>query len=447
MADRPQSGVFTEDAPAQSTGAFTEVPTNPDLTTQDSHSYAGSVASQKIRDLAAMAPTAQPTVEKLWEFYDKAYSDAENFKKSQTEAALAQMRQQQQKVWELTPQKGGLSPIQVEAAQRAQIEQAAAQKKEGPSAAAASQAQGGAFIQRESKDYGDKISAIAVDFDGIDRLSKLHDQMTASSPIGTGGFLKSAFGHTREAAINMSQDARNYFQLADLLTPTFGKGIQGDLPAATTKANIIEMMDKNVIPNEIDNPQSAHNKWFNLYNQAYNVLLKTRDQMKTEGQDPTRANDMLVDANKWLTTHKDWDPVRSQPLVQSGTSPQTNQVVNEQVNAAIGAQQNAQAAQQSLPPGPKPNTDMSLAPPGYGAPAAPPQTVYPQISNDPGTPGAPAGVQWLVNAGRQAGPELGRGVNEIGQFLQFLSPKQGGPLAAGALPPDMSAPNPLMWGR
>ena len=423
MADRPQSGVFTEDAPAQSTGAFTEVPTNPDLTTQDSHSYAGSVASQKIRDLAAMAPTAQPTVEKLWEFYDKAYSDAENFKKSQTEAALAQMRQQQQKVWELTPQKGGLSPIQVEAAQRAQIEQAAAQKKEGPSAAAASQAQGGAFIQRESKDYGDKISAIGVDFDGIDRLSKLHDQMTASSPIGTGGFLKSAFGHTREAAINMSQDARNYFQLADLLTPTFGKGIQGDLPAATTKANIIEMMDKNVVPNEIDNPQSAHNKWFNLFNQAYDVLSHTRDQMKTEGQDPTRVNDLLVDAQKWLKTHSDWDPVRSQPIVQQGTSAQTNQIVNT-VNAAIGAK-TVQAGQQAGPvwaPRPSP-----VAPPG--------QITYPQIASDPGTPLAPAGIQALVNAPGQ-----------VGQTVQRLAPQPGGPLV-NALPPDMASPNPRAWGQ
>src|SRR5215472_4109664 len=324
MAD--QFGTFTETQPQF--GTFTEAAPNPDMTTQDSHSYAISRASQQVRDLAAMAPTAQPTVEKMQEFYDKAYTDAENFKKSQTEADLAQARERRQKVWELTPQQVGsqnLSPIQVEALERAKIQQQQEQAKEGASAQAYSAEHGGAYTKAEQPAYGDKISAIAVDFDGIDRLSKLHDQMTATSPIGTGGFIKSAFGHTREAAINMSQDARNYFQLADLLTPTFGKGIQGDLPAATTKANIIEMMDKNVIPNEIDNPQSAHNKWFNLYNQAFDVASKLRDQMKTQGQDTSRINDMLVDGGKWLNAHKDWDPVRSQPLVQQGISNEANQ--------------------------------------------------------------------------------------------------------------------------
>jgi hypothetical protein len=401
---------------------------------QDSHSYAASVVNQKITDLAQMAPTALPTVEKLWDFYDKAYSDSEAFKKGQAEANIAQARQQQQKYWELTPQQpSGLSPIQVEAAQRAQIAQQAEQQKEGASATAYSQSHGGAYTTKEQPAYGDKISAIAVDMDGIDRLSKLHDQMTESAPIGTGGFAKSFFGHTREAAINMSQDARNYFQLADLLTPTFGKGIQGDLPAATTKANIIEMMDKNVVPNEIDNPQSAHNKWFNLYNQSQDVLSKTRDQMKAMGQDPTRINDLLVDGNNWLKAHKDWDPVRSQPLVQSGTSPQAQQVVNAQVNAAIGAGQQAQPQQaQNLPPSPRPNAQVSLAPPAYGAP---PQPIYGSTANDPGTPPAPGMIQGLVNLPGQAGA-----------VAKSLLPRQGGPLA-NALPPDMSAPNPLMWGR
>jgi len=443
-------GTFTETQPQF--GTFTEAEKNPDMTRQDSHSYAVARATQQVRDLAAMAPTAQPTVEKMQDLYDKAYSDAEAFKKSQVEATLAQQRTQQQKIWELTPQgPGGLSPTQVEAAQRAQIAEQQEQWKEGPSAVRAALSQPGGLaggkIAAEPKEAGDKISAIAVDFDGLNRLAQLHDQMTANAPLETGGILKSWLGHSREAAINTSSDARNYFQLADLLTPTFGKGIQGDLPAATTKANIIEMMDKNVIPNEIDNAPSAHNKFFNLYNQAYDVLSKTRDQMKVAGQDTSRINDLLVDGGNWLKAHSGWDPVRSQPLVQPGTSPQNNQIVNAQVNAAIGAQQNAQQAQAALPPSPRPNAQVSLAPPGYGAPPTPPQTVYPQISNDPGTPGAPAGVQWLVNAGRQAGPEIARGANEIGQFLQFLSPKQGGPLAAGALPPDMSAPNPLMWGR
>src|SRR5215472_10186724 len=122
MAD--QFGTFTETQPQF--GTFTEAAPNPDMTTQDSRSYAISRASQQVRDLAAMAPTAQPTVEKMQEFYEKAYSDAENFKKGQTEANLAQARQRQEKLWELTPQQVGsqnLSPIQVEAAQRAQIAQ------------------------------------------------------------------------------------------------------------------------------------------------------------------------------------------------------------------------------------------------------------------------------------------------------------------------------------
>jgi hypothetical protein len=365
----------------------------------------------------------------MWDFYDKAYSDAEGFKKSQAEANLAQTRQQQQKIWELTPQQGGLSPIQVEAAQRAQIQQAAEQKKEGPSAAAASAAQGGAFIQREQAAHGDKISAIGVDLDGIDRLAKLHDQMTANAPLETGGIWRSWLGHSRDVAINTSPDARNYFQLADLLTPTFGKGIQGDLPAATTKANIIEMMDKNVIPNEIDNTPSAHNKWFNLYNQAYDVASKLRDQMKTAGEDTSRINDMLVDGGKWLKTHSDWDPVKSQPLIQQGTSAQTNQVINAQVNAAIGAQ--PQTVQSAAPnAGLSPNRQM-VAPPSYGTP--PP---YLTIANDPGTPLAPAAIQALVNMPGQA-----QGI------LQRLLPKPGGTAQDLTQPPQMASPNPRMWGQ
>ena len=421
-------GTFTETQPQF--GTFTEAAQNPDMVNQDSHSYAVARASQQVRDLAAMAPTAQPTVEKMQEFYDKAYSDAENFKKGQTEANLAQARQRREKLWELTPQQVGsqnLSPIQVEAAQRAQIAQQAEQLKQGPSAASQSAAQGGAFIERESKDYGDKISAIGVDLDGIDRLSKLHDQMTASAPLETGGIFKSWLGHSREVAINTSPDARNYFQLADLLTPTFGKGIQGDLPAATTKANIIEMMDKNVIPNEIDNSQSAHNKWFNLYNQAFDVASKLRDQMKTQGQDTSRINDMLVDGGKWLKTHSDWDPVRSQPLVQTGTSPQNNQIVNT-VNAAIGAQTPGQAGQVTQVPTVAPNRTM-VAPPSYGA------VTYPRIASDPGTPPVPAGIQALVNAPGQ-----------IGQTVQRLLPQPGGPLT-NALPPDIASPNPRSWGQ
>lgn len=417
-------GTFTPDAPAQtSSGEFSQHPVNPDIATQDSHSYAGAVATQKVQDLAAAAPSAPPTVEKMWEFYDKAYDDAEKFKQDL-----------QRRVIELSPNpKTGMSLIQTEAAERAQIEQQKQQILQGPSATRQAQelakpGQPIPYIERESKDYGDKISAVSTDFAGIDRLSQLHDQMTTNSIIGTGGFLKSAAGNTRKIAIDTSADARAYFGLADLLTPTFGKGIQGDLPTATTKANIIEMMDRNVIPNEIDNKQSAHNKWFNLYNQGYTVLSNLRSQMKTEGQDTSRVDGILADGQSWLKNHSDWDPVKNQAIVKPGISDQANQVIN----AAAGAPQQTQGTVWQGPPKLTP-----LPPPGQTAPS------QPQL---PGG-GALAGVG-AYNAPPAISQQPSPGLNVVksltdlplhtlpGQIWNLLQLKPGGPSEDLTRPPE-----------
>jgi len=67
MADQFTTVTFADAPPTTTVDVH---PASPDMQNQDSHSYAASVVNQKITDLAQMAPTALPTVEKLWDFYD-----------------------------------------------------------------------------------------------------------------------------------------------------------------------------------------------------------------------------------------------------------------------------------------------------------------------------------------------------------------------------------------
>src|ERR1700757_2948206 len=141
MAD--QFATFTENAPTQSQQP--QGLPQADIVSQSPHNYAALTATQKIQDWYPLQPNNPPTADKLWEFYDKAYNDSQDYQTKGLEARRQAQIDIGKQVSELMPQAqlAGQSVTSARALEQQAAAQQQAQWEQGRGATALAAAQPG----------------------------------------------------------------------------------------------------------------------------------------------------------------------------------------------------------------------------------------------------------------------------------------------------------------
>lgn len=314
----------------------------PDITKHDPNTFAALTAQKALTNLYDQG--LQPTGDDIKGIYTKSLDDANSY---HSHLAEEQNRAQiELKKRGAAVQSGVLS---AEEQTKADIERAKQQQEEqfrqGPSAVAAAaeqEKQGGGkgLVTKLSDTDLARLDGLATGYDTATNLHNYFDQM-ATKTVGAGGVIKSGVLAKITHPDLTSPEYRNFNANLESSIVPLGRGVFGDAAVAATKENI-QMQMKEMLPNPSDTGLSGGQKVYMLKQRIMQNLQTLRDDRVAAGYDTTPIDRQIARVNSDMTSTRmtALNPLKTEPVVQSGTSSVGTATMDTQLIKSANAQQN-----------------------------------------------------------------------------------------------------------
>jgi hypothetical protein len=225
-----------------------------------------------------------------------------------------------------------------------QKQQAKEQWQQGPGAVAAAASQPGGMaagqITKMSDEQSNKMAGYLEGTHNLQNLHTLFDQM-ATNTVGAGGAIRSGLGLLTPLTNISSPQARTYHAYVESSLIPLAKGLMGDAATTAGRPDVSAKMEE-ALPTNGDNQQTGGQKSFMMLDRNINNLKTERDIMRQKGIDTSPIDGQILDAQKYYDSPEvqKYNPLKTQPVVQAGTSDQANATVanvNSGANAGVQA--------------------------------------------------------------------------------------------------------------
>jgi hypothetical protein len=381
----PTLADFQEDAPrAQPAGEFVPLAdTQPDIVKHDSNTFAALTAQSALSTMYQQG--LQPTGDDIKGIYSKALQDSAEYHRS---IAEEQERAQLELKKRATAVQAGVLSAEEQVRTEAEIkkQQQLEQFRQGPSAAALAEQQGGkGLVAKLPETDLARLDGLVSGYDTASNLHNYFDQM-AQKTVGAGGVLKSGMLGTIARPELTSPEYRNFNAYLESSIVPLGRGVFGDAAVAATKENIQAQM-KDMLPNPTDNPLSGGNKIYMLKDRIMQNLQTLRDDRAAAGFDTTPIDRQIGRINSDLRSDRmtSLNPLKTQPVVQTGTSNVATATMDAQlIRSAQQQQQNQSYVGGSMLPNPAQQPGLPAQQPAQQPPLSLNPAQNPQTQNQSG---------------------------------------------------------------
>src|SRR6516162_8369110 len=318
MADQPdQLATFTEDAPRAEL-VQQPVDQQPDITKHRPNDYAALTAQQALQTTYGQG--LMPTREQIFGIYDQALKDANQF-----HSHLAE--QQASAITELQKRQQALPILAAEKATEASVQEQQKQFEQGAGAVAQAKQQGGSgLVQRLGPDDLTKLDAFATSYNSVNDLGQYFNKMMEKPHLGVGGQWKSLAGKMRLFADATSPEALAFDRARESSIVPVGRGVMGETGASPTKESMIQIAEALNLPRIQDDEETGNQGIFMLKKRIMQNLQAFRDDRYNAGFDTTSIDRQIGKLNSDFASDntQKWDPLRTAPIVQAGTSAQAD---------------------------------------------------------------------------------------------------------------------------
>jgi hypothetical protein len=349
----PTLADFQEVAPhAQPAGEFVPLgDVQPDIVKHDPNTFAALTAQKALSTLYQQ--NLSPTGDDIKGIFNKALEDATQY---HTHTAEAQEQAQLELKKRATAIASGVlgAEEQVRTGAETKKQEQLEQFRQGPSAAALAEQQGGkGLVAKLSEADLARLDGLVSGYETVSNLHNYFDEM-AKKTVGAGGVLKSGVLGAIARPELTSPEYRNFNAYLESSIVPLGRGVFGDAAVAATKENIQAQM-KDMLPNPTDSPLSGGQKVYMMKDRIMQNLQTLRDDRVTAGFDTTPIDRQIARINSDLRSDRmtALNPLKTQPVVQTGTSNVATATMDAQlIRSAQQQQQNQSYVGGSMLPNP-----------------------------------------------------------------------------------------------